>query len=265
MWSLYWRLVGARVRSQMQYKTSFGLDLLGFGLMISMEFVAVVVLFGRFPSVGGWNLAEIALLYGLTSLAFSFAEMVGRGFDLPFEQMMQRGTFDAVLIRPQGSFFQVLASEFQLRRLGRSLQAAIVLVYAFAHLPVVWTPAKVLLVPLTLASGTVIYLALLVFSATICFWTIAAPEVINIFTYGGEFMTNYPLGIYNSWLRSVMIFVVPLAFINYPAALVLLQRTDPYGFPPALAWASPLVASAFFGGACLCWRFGVSKYQSSGS
>ena len=154
MWSLYWRLIGARIRSQMQYKTSFSLDLLGFALVIGTEFAAIPILLGRFPSINGWGIAEIALLFGLTSLAFSFTQMIGRGFDSPFERMMQQGTFDAVLLRPQGSFFQVLASEFQLRRLGRSVIAVAVLAYAFAQLPIVWTPAKFLLIPLTLASGT---------------------------------------------------------------------------------------------------------------
>ncbi len=104
MFVLYWRLIGARIKSQMQYKVSFVLELLGFALMTALEFAVIVILFSRFPSVAGWQIAEVALLYGLTSISFSLAEMGGRGFDAPFEIMMQQGTFDTVLIRPQGSF-----------------------------------------------------------------------------------------------------------------------------------------------------------------
>lgn len=193
MWSLYWRLVGARLRSQMQYKLSFCLELLGFALITGAEFAVILILFARFPSVGGWRVAEIGVLYGLTSFAFSLAEMIGHGFDAPFELMMQRGTFDTVLARPLNSFFQILASDFQLRRLGRTLQATAVLIYAFNNLAIVWTLPKLLLIPLTIVSGTLIYLAILVIGATICFWTIKTPEVINIFTSGGEFLTDYPL------------------------------------------------------------------------
>lgn len=265
MWSLYWRLVGARIRAQMQYKLSFFLEILGFGLTTGLEFSVVLILFTRFPSLAGWSVAEIALLYGLTETAFSLAEMIGRGFDAPFEIMMQRGSFDTVLTRPLGSFFQVLASEFQLRRLGRTIQALAALGYAFSRLPIDWTPAKLLLIPLSIASGATIYMGLFLIGATICFWTIKTPEVINAFTFGGNAMTSYPLSIYNRWIRIVFLYIIPVAFVNYPAALTLLDRSDPYGLPAWSAWLAPLAAMLFLGVAHGFWRFGVSKYTSSGT
>lgn len=260
MWSLYWRLVGARIRAQMQYKVSFWLELFGFALTTGLEFSTVAILFTRFPSLGGWSVAEVALLYGMTEFAFGLAEMIGRGFDAPFEVMMQQRTFDSILTRPLGAFFQVLASEFQLRRLGRTFQASGVLVFAFSRLQIAWTPAKLLLIPLTIVSGATIYLGLLVIGATICFWTVKTPEVINAFTFGGNMMTSYPLSIYNRWIRGVFLFIIPVAFVNYPTALVLLNRGDPYGLPAWLAWAAPLVAALFFAVARGFWQLGVSKY-----
>src|SRR5215213_11559397 len=109
MFSLYFRLIGARIRAQMQYKVSFWMDLLGFGLVTGLEFATIAILYGRFQSIGGWSIAEVALLYGLTATSFGLAEMFSRGFDSPFERMMQQGTFDLVLTRPFGSFFGVLA------------------------------------------------------------------------------------------------------------------------------------------------------------
>jgi ABC-2 type transport system permease protein len=265
MLSLYLKLIGARIRSQMQYKVSFWMDLAGFGLITSLEFATIAILFGKFHTIGGWSLAEVALLYGLTSIAFSLAEMFGRGFDSPFERMMLQGTFDTVLTRPLGSFFQVLASEFQLMRLGRTLQGALVLSYALIQLPIAWTPARLLLLPLTVASGAAIYTGLVVMGATVCFWTIRTPEVINVFTVGGEEAASYPLSIYNGWIRGVFLFVVPIAFANYPAALYLLGRADPYGLPAWLAWLAPVAAALFCAVAIGFWRLGVSKYTSTGS
>jgi len=265
MVSLYFKLIGARIRAQMQYKASFWMDLIGFGLVTGLEFASVAFLFDHFHAIGGWTLAEVALLYGLTSIAYSFAEMFGRGFDSPFERMMQQGTFDTILIRPLGSFFLVLASEFQLMRLGRTTQAVLVLGYALLQLPIVWTPARLLLLPLTIASGAAIYTGLIVIGATICFWTIKTPEVINIFTSGGAEAASYPLSIYTGWIRSTFLFIVPIAFANYPAALLLLGRTDPYGLPGWLAWAAPVAGALFCAAALGLWRVGVSKYQSVGN
>ena len=265
MFVLYLRLIAARIRGQMQYKVSFWVDLVGFALTTGLEFAAIAILFSKFQSLGDWGIYEVALLYGLTETAFSFAELVARGFDAPFETMMQRGTFDGVLMRPQGSFFQVMASEFQLRRLGRTFQAQVVFWIALANLAIDWTPDKVLLVVLTIASGAVIYTGLIVIGATLCFWTIKTPEVINAFTFGGNHLVSYPLSIYNRWLRRVFLMVIPVAFSNYPTALLLLGRSDPHGLPAQIAWAAPLVALAFFAVARAFWQFGVSKYQSAGS
>jgi ABC-2 type transport system permease protein len=265
MFSLYFILVGARIRAQMQYKVSFWMDLLGFGLVTGLEFATIAILYGRFQSIGGWSIAEVALLYGMVSVAFSLAEMFSRGFDAPFERMMQQGTFDTILIRPLSSFFMVLVSEFQLMRLGRTAQGLLVLGYALVVLPIAWTPAKLLLLPLTILAGTAIYTALIVIGATICFWTIKTPEVINVFTFGGEDASSYPLSIYNGWIRSIFLFVIPIAFANYPTALYLLGRADPFGLPSWAAWFAPLAAALFCAAALAFWRLGVSKYQSAGS
>lgn len=265
MWSLYWRLVGARARAQMQYKGSFWLVLVGNAATTGLEFASIAILLGRFPSVGGWGLAEVALLYGQSSLAFGVARVIGRGFDRSIEGMIRQGTFDTILTRPLGSFFQILSHEVILRELGRALQGAGVLGYALAQLPIAWTPAKLLLLPLSLLSGVLVYLALLVLRATLCFWTVQSLEAINIFTYGGDQLASYPLSIYNAWLRNFFLFVIPIGFVNYPAALFLLGRTDPHGLPAGLCWAAPLVATAFFALAYAAWQFGVGKYQSTGS
>lgn len=265
MIALYFRLIGSRVRAQMQYRASFLLELLGFALVTGLEFLALVLLVRRFGTVAGWTVPELGLLYGLSSLALSLAEMVARGFDSPFERMIQQGAFDGVLARPLGAFFQILTSEFQLRRLGRSLQALLVLAYALPRLPVVWGWDKLLLLPLTVASGAAIYMALVVIGATVTFWTVRTPEVINVFTFGGEQMGRYPLSIYQEWLRAVFLFLIPVGFANYPAALYLLGRSDPGGLPAWAAWCAPLAAAAFGALALRFWAFGVSKYTSTGS
>lgn len=265
MLAIYLRLIGARIRSQMQYKTSFWLDLLGTAASTGMDFVVLFMLLQRFELVGGWRLHEIGLLYGLTSISFGLAEMIGRGFDSPFERLMQHGDFDRVLIRPLSSFVQVLASEFQVRRLGRAVQGAGVLIWSLVQADEVWTPVLLPLLLLSILSGVVIYAGLIVIGATICFWTIKTPEVINAFTFGGQQLTSLPLSIYDRWIRTVFLSIAPVAFASYPAALVILDRSDPHGLPAWIAWGAPVVAGIFFAAALGFWHIGVRRYQSTGT
>lgn len=249
----------------MQYRVSFLIELGSFTLWTTLEFAVVVVLLGRFSTMQGWQLPDVALLYGFSSMAFGLAEMAGRGFDAPFERMMRAGAFDGVLVRPLSTVFQVLASEFQLRRLGRVAQGAAAFIYACSARAIEWTPAHVLLVPLTIASGTLIYVALMALGATICFWTIKTPEVINVVTVGGNQVSSYPLSIFSAPIRAIFLFVIPVGFTSYPAGLLLLGRTDPNGLPAWAAWAAPLIALCFSALALGCWRFGVAHYTSSGT
>jgi ABC-2 type transport system permease protein len=261
---LYTTLIGARMRSQMQYRTSFVLMLLGSGAATIMEFMGVLVLFSRVPSIAGWSLCEVALLYGLAETSFAVAELIGSAFD-DFNERIRQGTFDRVLTRPWGAFFQVLAEDLALRRLGRVSQGILVLVLALRCSDVVWTPDKAAVLVLAIASGITIFFCVLVLSAAFCFWTVEGKEATHVFSYGGVTLVDYPLDVYADWLRRFVTFVLPLAFVSYYPALYLLDRPDPFGLPDAARLLSPLAALVMSGLAWAAWSRGVRHYQSTGS
>lgn len=261
---LYRRLMGARVRSQMQYRQSFMLMTLVSLISTGSELLAILILFDRFGDLAGWQVGEVALLYGLASVAFGLNEMISAGFDV-FPQAIQRGEFDRVMLRPVGVFTQVLAADFQLRRLGRIGQGLVAIGLAMAWTPLVWTPAKVAYLLVVLLCGAAMFMALTVLGAVLCFWTVQSIEVINVLTYGGTELTSYPLPIYHEALRCFFTFVVPLAFVSYFPALYLLDRPDPLGLPGWFPFLPPLAAAALALVAGLAWQFGVRHYQSTGS
>ncbi len=265
MLALYFRLIGARIRAQMQYRVSFLTELFSFALVTGLELLVLVLLVQRFGTVAGWSAPEIALLYGISSASLGIAEMVGRGFDAPFEQHMIRGTFDGVLMRPLGAFFQILASEFQLRRLGRTIQALTAFVVGSLVLGIAWTPDRILVVLVAILSAVIINLSLIVIGATMCFWTIRTPETLNAFTFGGDFLNSYPLSIYARPVRLIFTTLVPLGLCGYPAVLWVLGRTDMHGLPAASIWAALPISALMFAGAYRFWRFGVTRYQSTGN
>src|SRR5262249_59076597 len=128
-----------------------------------------------------------------------------------------------------------------------------------------WPAAKVALIPLALASGAAILVAVLLLGAIVCFWTIETTELTNTFTYGGRETLSYPLTIYDRSLQRLFVFVVPLAFGTFLPTCYLLDRSLPFGLPAALVFAGPLVAGAFALVVAALWRVGVRHYQSTGS
>lgn len=263
--ALYRIFTGSRLRSQMQYRESFLIMLVVSFFGLTTEFLAILILFNRFDTLIGWEVGEIAFLYGLASISFGLAEMFGAGFD-NFPETIRRGEFDRVLLRPQSAFIQVLSADFQLRRLGRILQGAMALGLAFAWTSVDWTLLKLAYLPVVIACGMVLYIGFFVLGATLCFWTVESVEVANIITYGGTEFASYPLPIYHFLMRRFFTFVVPLAFVSYFPSLYLLDRTDATDWPAWLLVLSPVVASALFAAAArIAWGIGVRHYRSTGS
>jgi len=261
---LVWRrLVAAQIRSQLQYRLSFALDCFGSFWISFVDFLVVLVIFHNVPSLGAWNVHEVALLYALSSITFSCTDMVIGQLD-QFPQKIRDGSFDIVLVRPRGTLLQVVASDFALRRVARVLQAAIVLVYALSTLSIAWTPIRMLVFLLAFPSGIVIFSSVWVVGACIAFWTTDGGEFTNAFTYGGTSMAQYPFDIYGSWLRRLLGFAVPLAFVCYFPALYVLRKPDPLGLPRFLDFCSPVVAALAALVAGFVWRFAVRHYRSAG-
>ncbi len=178
---------------------------------------------------------------------------------------IRSGQFDVVLLRPVSTLLQVMASDLALRRVGRIAQAAAVLVYALAVADIQWNALRVILLPVGIVCGALIFGAMFVLGGCLTFWTIGSAEVANTFTYGGNMMTSYPLNIFGPWLRRLLAFVVPLAFVTYFPGLYLLDKPDPLGFPSAFQFLAPVAALAFAALTGFVWRTSVRHYRSTGS
>ena len=262
--ALYLRFIGARIRSQMQYKVSFVVDVISRFLVNGLELAAIFILFNRFSSLDGWSVGEIAFLYGLVTVSFALHEVVAQSFE-DFSLTVRQGEFDRILLRPMTPIVQVLASDFQLKRLGRALTGFVALALALTRVHITWTVGKVVYFPVVILSGALLFAAIDLIGGTLCFWTIERTEVMNVFTYGGVVMSSYPMQIYQAWIRRTFTFIIPIAFVAYYPGLYFLGRTDPLGLPRFISFLTPLVTLAFCAVAFWFWEWGVRHYQSTGS
>lgn len=256
---LYGHYVSINVRSMMQYKQSFFLTTLGQFLISFNVFLGVYFMFQRFHSVKDFSYSEVLLCFSVMLLEFSLAELVVRGFD-SFSGMVRSGSFDLVLIRPQSEVLQVLGSKFELTRIGRMLQAIIMMVYAVTHCGVNWTFLKVLTILFMLIGGTALFSGLFMVYAAFCFFTLEGLEFMNVFTDGAREHGKYPFGVYGEKILLFTTFVIPYALVQYYPLLYLVDRRDDW-----YLILLPLAAVGFLLPCYLFWRFGVRHYKSSGS
>ncbi|MEU8789036.1 ABC transporter permease [Streptomyces sp. NPDC048643] len=260
-----YRLITAMwMRSTMAYRASFVMTALGNFAATALDFVAILLMFSQVDRIGGYGLPEVAFLYGVAGTAFGLADLALGSMDR-LGRRVRDGTLDTLLVRPAPVLAQVAADRFALRRLGRIVQGLLVLGYALAVLDIQWTPLKVLLVPLMLLSGGVIFSAVFVAGAAFQFVAQDASEVQNSFTYGGSTLLQYPPTVFAKDMVRGVTFVLPLAFVNWLPALYVLGRPYPLDLPTWVAFTPPLVAALCCALAGIAWRAGLRAYRSTGS
>ena len=260
---VYLHLSAAQIRAQLQYRASFALDLVATFLISFLDFLAVLILFHNVPSLAGWNVHEVAFLYGASAVTFALAELFVGHSDV-LGQHLRTGTFDILLARPRGTLFQMISSDLPLRRLGRVAQGAVVFGYALSSAHISWSLGRIAVLLSMLPTGIVIFASMWIAAMCVMFWTTEGGEFANAFTYGGQTLTQYPINLYSQWLRRFLAYLVPTAFVSYFPALYVLGKDDPLGLPRILQFSAPVVALAGALVAAFVWRVAVRHYRSAG-
>jgi ABC-2 type transport system permease protein len=263
-WSTPYRaVVSSRIRAQRAYPTSFALDFFGSLLVGLTEFGEVYVIFHNITVLGGLDFHAMLLLFGLSNLSWSIADMlVGHVDTLP--TYVRAGTVDAFFLRPQPVLAQLMTSEFSLRRLARMSVAVVALGFGLGWNEIDWGWEVLTMLALAIVFGAAIFAALFVCAASVQFFLINGAELTNTFTYGGSYAATQPASIFPPALKLLFGYLVPVAFTAYLPTLVILGLPGPAGLPAWLAWLLPVAAAWTWGVALLLWRWGTRHYQGGG-
>ncbi|MGB5757786.1 MAG: ABC-2 family transporter protein [Acidimicrobiales bacterium] len=261
---LYRLLVGARIRSDWQYRTSFLTLLVGQALVTALDFAAILLLLELVPELGGWRPAQVAFLYGLASVPFGLADLMVSAVER-VGVYVQAGTLDRLLLRPVPILLQISALEFELRRIGKLVPSLIVLAWAIPRVDVDWSAGAIIVLLVAVACGTAVYSSLWILVAAVALWVVGMKEATYAVTFGGQYANQYPLHLYRGWIRAVLGWIIPLAFVAYVPSLFLLDAANPLLLPSWLVYLSAPVTALIATVATICWGIGIRHYQGTGS
>lgn len=255
---LYFKFFAIHVKTEMAYRASFFLALIGRLLTTGGVLLGVIFLMERFDAVGGYTLPEILLGYGVILTGFSLAECFARGFDA-FAKILREAAFDRLLVRPRSVIFQVICQDLRLNCITSILQGIAVLGYAVVQGSISWTPVKVLILLSMVLCAALLFSGLFLVYAALCFVTLEGLEVMNIFTDGVREYSKYPFHIYGKGILMILTLIVPMALVQYWPMLYLMGRG------PGWYGALPLVSLVFLLPCYGLWRLGLRHYTSTGS
>ena len=250
-------------KSAMQYRASLLMQVIAQFVMTGGEMMAVVVLLSRFQAVGRWGAGEIMFFFGVMQATFALTELFGRGIT-SFAWFVQRGEFDALILRPRPLLVQVMVSQLDSRRFGGFLVGVIAVAVAGARLQIPWTMLKVFLLAEVVLGSMLLVLGLFMIEATVSFFSVKSIEMVNILTYGGRTACQYPVDVYPGVLRFLFTYLAPFAMcMHWPVSYVLGEPM--IDLPVWGYFLTPVAGMGFFALMVLVWYRGVRRYRSTGT
>ena len=99
---LYWK-------SLMEYRASFIMAFISQIFIFFSYYFVILSLFNKFGNIKGFTVYEVLLCFSVIHFGYSFCEAFARGVD-KFDNLIIKGEFDRLLLRPQNILLQVLCS-----------------------------------------------------------------------------------------------------------------------------------------------------------
>ena len=246
------------IQLDLEYRADFLINVVTAVISLGGGWIVLQVMFSHADSFGGWSFYEALALFGIYVV---FEEFVAGILTLNLNrlpQLIQNGDLDFILLKPINSQFQVSVRRLPWMSLPTALFGLGVVAYASATLGTL-NVGTALATAALFASGVVIIYAIWTLLLTTAFWFVKVEnvaEVFNAFFLAGRF----PVTAFPAWVRFLLTFIVPVAFITTVPASAAIGRLS---WPMALA--SFVVAGLLLGLSHLFWRVALANYTSASS
>ena len=279
---IYFSFLGASLKEMLIYRLDCLVGIVSQVVTQAVEIIFVFIAFRNTENLAGWNFKQVLLLYGITLISVGIKTLCVDGlydFGPKYGVYMKRklkkllktkervnevlklrknGEFDKILLRPVHPLISILGATKEFVALGY-------LVLGFAM-------TIIMLIKLSIPITFILIVRILFFSIigaaiigainTICsissFWTYRSNEVIwsfdRIYTFA-----QYPIDIYSSFIKILITYILPFAFVAYYPSLAYL------GMDKYMIYLSPVVAMVLWIVAVKIWNLALNKYRSTGN
>jgi ABC-2 type transport system permease protein len=155
-------------------------------------------------------------------------------------------------------------TRFRIPPLGDLISGVALLTWSLTRAEIDWTLWLAVFLVLALIGGALLDGAFQLGAAAFTFrYLTTLPLRIVFDDLQGRF-GSYPTSIFERPLRAFMTWIVPMAFMAWVPATVLLGRTAELPFPAPVAWFSPAVGVVLMLGAIVLFGNQSRQYQSAG-
>ena len=256
---LVFKYMAMHLKSQLEYRSSFILSFIAQVFPTALSALMVFILLDKFNFTSKVDPYEVMLAVSIVQFGFGCAECFWRGFD-KFSDLIKHGKLDLMLIKPRSIYLQVFGSNIEFAKLSRGVGGLILFIIAITHIKYQLTFFSILLLVGLLIFSFLIYVALYILAACLCFKTIEGLEFTNIFTDGSREFGQYPMSIFRKEVLIFFTYIIPIACVNYyPIKYIFGNGNN------LLYLISPLFCFVLLGISILTFNACMKYYASSGS
>lgn len=260
---LYFKLVRIAFHARMQYRVDFITGIIGVITLNVVNLGLIGILVSRFNDLNGWTLWEMVFLYCLWILGHSIYSLFFWHIRA-LEDYLIQGTFDQFLLRPASAFILFIGREIQYLGLADATFGISGFYLAYTNLHLNWDWVRWVFFALAILSGTMLETTINLMIACVAFWTGRSRRVGGLVMQLQMMIQHYPMDIFGYTFRAVVTGLIPVAFMNYYPALMLLNKSARLGGWWWLSYMSPLVALAMFLLCSWLWKTALRQYSSAG-
>jgi ABC-2 type transport system permease protein len=246
-----------RIARSMEYRFNF---IAGTIISLFFSFIGPVVqylIFTQTKGYPGWTIKQLILFQGMMLFWMGLRDTAFGDLKQNITEMVQKGDFDRLLLKPYPPIGVILTSGFNFRNFGTLVTGIIITILAAGALKLTLGWGVISLIILTVIFGLLFNMTL---DILFCSVIVLIIHTIRL----GEFFENllnfarYPVEIFSKAVRFAFLTFVPFAIWIYYPTQVLLQRID---LKIMIAFATSLI---MFGLSLIIWKHCLKKYTSAG-
>ena len=245
------------VMTDLQYRVNFALQVLQSALALTTGLVVFALVYSHTTELNGWSQDELLAVLGVQLAMGGVVRAVVQPNMMRFTEEVRDGKLDHALTKPVDAQMLVSVRQVEIWQAVDVITGACVIVVALLRLGGDLGALDVVAFATALAFGAVLLYCFWMLIATLAFWVVNLWHLPELFE--GVFQTGrWPIGIYPTWLRFSVTFLVPIAFaVTVPAEAVTSR----------LEWQTLALAAGFtvvlFSITRWFWRFGLRSYSGA--
>ena len=256
--SLYLSFLKASLKEMLIYRIDCIVGIIAQIVTQLVEIIFIWIVFQNTENLAGWNFKEILLLYGITLISIGIS---GFCFDALYDigpKFIREGEFDKFLLRPVHPLISILGTSKEFTSFGYLALGLGMTIIMLIELAIPITFSLILKIIFFSIIGTAIIGAINTIFSISSFWTYRSNEIIWSF-YKMYTLAQYPIDIYNKFIKILITVILPFAFVAYYPTMSYL------GLNKYMIYLSPIIVIVLWVIAIKLWNIALNKYRSTGN